>query len=272
LVQRIEPGRMMRWSDIDISFVPEDHPEIELSDRNLPFMVKLPIGWYKVAKTLIDNKASLNLIMRKTFIEMGLNLKDLISVHDTFHGIISEQSSISIRGIDLEVSYGIGDNKRKEVLMFDVATYDIRYNCILRRPFLLKFMAVIHTAYATLKMHDPTDVITIKAHQRDALACENMILTYARRFGEKASQDEAAKVAKTHDGSASFKSPVPKPPTIGSPRPPLAKTGAYGASTSNQQHVDQPMDGKKEEDDKEVPVNYSNLDKKLRISTGLGAK
>jgi hypothetical protein len=29
-----------------------------------------------VAKTLIDNKASLNLMMRKTFIKMGLNLAD----------------------------------------------------------------------------------------------------------------------------------------------------------------------------------------------------
>jgi hypothetical protein len=66
----------MRWSDVDISFEPEDHLETELTDRNLPFMVKLPIGRHKVAKTLIDNGASLNLIMRKTFIEMGLNLKD----------------------------------------------------------------------------------------------------------------------------------------------------------------------------------------------------
>jgi hypothetical protein len=40
-------------------------------------MVKLQIGRHKVAKTLIDNGASLNHIMRKTFIEMGLNLKDL---------------------------------------------------------------------------------------------------------------------------------------------------------------------------------------------------
>jgi hypothetical protein len=44
LAQRIEPGRRMRWSDVDISFESQDHPDIELSDRNLPFMVKLPIG------------------------------------------------------------------------------------------------------------------------------------------------------------------------------------------------------------------------------------
>jgi hypothetical protein len=32
LAQRIEPGRRMRWSDIDISFGPQDHPDTELSD------------------------------------------------------------------------------------------------------------------------------------------------------------------------------------------------------------------------------------------------
>jgi hypothetical protein len=73
---------------MDISFGLEDHLETELSDRNLPCVVKLSIGRYKVTKTLIDNRASLNLIMRKIFIEMGLNLKDLTPVHDMFHGVI----------------------------------------------------------------------------------------------------------------------------------------------------------------------------------------
>jgi hypothetical protein len=148
-------------------------------------MVKLPIGRHKVAETLIDNGASLHLIMRKTFIKMGLNLKDLTPVHDMFHGIIPGQSSTPVGRIDLEVSCGLGDNKHKEVLTFKIASFDIGYNCILRRPFLLKFMAVIHTAYDTLKMPDPMGVITIKGDQRDALACENVTLTHAGRFGKK---------------------------------------------------------------------------------------
>jgi hypothetical protein len=53
----------MRWSDIGISFGPEDYPDTELSDRNLPFVVKISIGRHKVAKTLIDRGASLNLIV-----------------------------------------------------------------------------------------------------------------------------------------------------------------------------------------------------------------
>jgi hypothetical protein len=60
------------------------------------------------------------------------------------------------------MSCGIGDNKRKEILTFEVASFEIGYNCILGRPFLLKFMAVIHTAYATMKMPDPKGIITIK--------------------------------------------------------------------------------------------------------------
>jgi hypothetical protein len=64
LAQHIEPDRKMKWSGVDILFRPEDHPTTELSNQNLPFMVKLLIRWHKVAKTLIDNGASLNLIMR----------------------------------------------------------------------------------------------------------------------------------------------------------------------------------------------------------------
>jgi hypothetical protein len=39
---------------------------------------------------LIDSGASLNLMMRKTFIEMGLNLAELTPVHVTFHEIIPD--------------------------------------------------------------------------------------------------------------------------------------------------------------------------------------
>jgi hypothetical protein len=177
---------MMKCSDVDISFRLEDHPDTELFERNLSFVAKVSIRRHKVAKTLIDNEDSLNLIMRKTFIEMGLNLSDLTPIHDTFHGVIPGQSSTVIGRIDLEVSSGTGDNKHKDMLMFEVASFDIGYNYILGRPFLLRFMAVIHTAYAMMKMSSPKGVITIKADQCDALACENATLTQTKLFSEKA--------------------------------------------------------------------------------------
>jgi hypothetical protein len=61
------------------------------------------------------------------------------------------------------VSCGSGDNKHREMLTFKVISFDIGYNYILGRPFLLKFMVVIHTTYATMKMYVPKGVIAIKA-------------------------------------------------------------------------------------------------------------
>jgi hypothetical protein len=273
LAQRIEAGRMMKWSDVGISFGPEDHLDIELSERNLTFVVKILIGWHKVAKTLIDSGASLNLMMRKTFIKMGLNLAELTPVHDTFHGIILGQSSTPIRHIDLEVSCGMRDNKRMEMLMFEVDNFDIGYNCIIGRPFLLKFMAIIHTTYTTIKMPGPKGVITIESDQCDVLACENAALSHAEWFGAKATEEQAVKVAKTHDVNTQSKSLVPKPPTSGTPRPPSAKKGTHVASGLNQLPTDlQVHDKKKGATNKEVLSNPSDLDKKLYISGNLEAK
>jgi hypothetical protein len=55
------------------------------------------------------------------------------------------------------------------MLTFEVRSFNIGYKCIMGRPFLLKFMTVIHTAYATMKMPGPKGVIMIKADQLDAL-------------------------------------------------------------------------------------------------------
>jgi hypothetical protein len=109
------------------------------------------------------------------------------------------------------------------MLTFEVASFDIGYNCILGRPFLLKFMAVIHTAYATIKMPCLREVITLKSDQRDALACEIAALTHAGRFGEKDVQRLAAKVAKTHGGGTPAKIVTPGPSAGDTPEMLVAK-------------------------------------------------
>jgi hypothetical protein len=275
LAQQIEPGRRMRWSDDYITFGPEDHPITELSERNLPLIVKIPIGRHKVAKTLIDNGASLNLIMRKTFIEMGLNLSDLTPVHDTFHEIIPGQASTPIGCIDLEVSYGTRENKRREMLMFDVANFNIGYNCIIGRPFLLKFMAVIHTAYAIIKMHGPMGIITLKSDQRVALACENATLTHVGRYGKEEVQKLAANVAKTHGGGTPAKTVTPGPSAGDTSKMHVAKQKQSMTVTlaSTQRTTDQLVaDEGKRTTDKEIQVDPTDADKKLCISTELEAK
>jgi hypothetical protein len=274
LAQHIEPGRRMKWSDDYITFGPEDHPVTELSERNLLLVVKILIGRHKVAKTLIDSGASLNLIMR-TFIEMGLNLSDLTLVLATFHGVIPGQASTPIGRINLEVSCGTGENKRREILTFKVASFDIGYNCILGRSFLLKFMAVIRTAYATVKMPGPRGVITLKSDPRDALACENASLTHARKFDKEEAQKLAAKVAKTHGGGTPAKTVMLGSSAGGTSKAPVAKQkqGMTVTPASTQRATDQLVtDEKKGATDKEIQVDPTDTDKKLRISVELEAK
>jgi hypothetical protein len=217
-----------------------------------------------VAKTLIDSGASLNLMMMKTFIEMSLNLVNLTPVHDTFHGIILGQSSTPIGRIDLKVSCGTGENKRREMLTFEVASFDIGYNCILGRLFLLKFMAAIHTAYATIKMLGLKGIIILKSDQHDALACENAALTHAGWFDEKKAQELAVKVAKAHGGSAPIGTTTSKPLAVGTHRPPLEKKNTFVGAMSNQPSADQAVDDKKK--------GVLDTNKKLRLGTELEAK
>jgi hypothetical protein len=222
---------------------------------------------------MIDSGTSLNLLMRRTFIEMGLSSADLTPVQDIFHGIIPGQSSTPIECIDLEVSCGSGENKRRETLTFEVASFDIGYNCILGGPFLLKFMAVIHTAYATIKMPGPKGVITLKSDQRDAVACEKAALTHAGKFNNKEAQDLAVKMARIQQGNTPSRIATPGSAAGGTPRPITSKKGITMASPSNQPAANQlAAEDKKGATNKEVAVDPNNTDKKLRISTELDAK
>jgi hypothetical protein len=72
-------------------------------------------------------------------------------------------------------------------------------------------MAVIHTAYATVKMPTPRGVITLKSDQCDALACESIALSHAGRFDKEEVQKLATKVAKTHRGGTPAKTVTPGP-------------------------------------------------------------
>jgi hypothetical protein len=175
--------------------------------------------------------------------------------------------------IDLEVSCGSGENKRRETLTFEVASFDIGYNCILGRPFLLKFMAVIHMTYATIKMPGQKGVITLKLDQRDAIACENAALTHAGKFGNKEAHDLAVKMARIQQENTPSRIVTPGSAAGGTPRPITSTKGITMASPSNQLAANQlAAEDKKGATDKEVTVDPNNTDKKLHISTELDVK
>jgi hypothetical protein len=178
-----------------------------------------------------------------------------------------------IERIDLEVSCGSGENKHREMLTFKVASFDISYNCILGRPFLLKFMTVIHTAYATIKMPGPKGIITLTSDHRDAIACENVALTQAGKFGNKEAQDLAIKMAKIPQGNTPSRIATLVSAAEGTSQPVTLTKGTTVASPSNQPTANQLVaEDKKRATYKEVTVDPNHADKKLHISTELDPK
>jgi hypothetical protein len=149
------------------------------------------------------------------------------------------------------------------MLTFEVARFDIGYNCILGRPFLLKFMAVIHTTYAIIKMLGPRGIITLTSDHQDAIACESVALTQAGKFGNKEAQYLVVKMAKVPQENTSSRIAMPA----------LLTKGITVASPSKHPAANQlAAEDKKGATDKEVAVDPNHADKKLRISTELDPK
>jgi hypothetical protein len=159
------------------------------------------------------------------------------------------------------------------MLTFVVASFNIRYNYILGRPFLLRFMAVIRTTYSTIKIPGPRGVIILKLDQCNALACENATLTDAGRFSKKEVQNLVAKVAKTHGGGTSTRTVMPGPVVGDTLKMHVAKKGTTVTPTSIQRTTDQLVAvERKGAVDREMQVDPSDDDKKLCISMELEAK
>ena len=71
----------------------------------------------------------------------------------------------------MPVTFGTPENYRTEFLRFKVARFDCRYNAIIDRPGLVKFMAILHYSYMILKMSGPQGIITMCADFQGAAEC-----------------------------------------------------------------------------------------------------
>jgi hypothetical protein len=71
----------------------------------------------------------------------------------------------------MPVTFGTPENYRTEFLRFEVVSFDCRYNAIIGRPGLAKFMAIPHYSYMILKMPGPQGIIIVRADFEGATEC-----------------------------------------------------------------------------------------------------
>jgi hypothetical protein len=71
----------------------------------------------------------------------------------------------------MHVTFGTPGNYRTEFLRFEVASFNCRYNAIIGRPGLAKFMAIPHYSYMILKMLGPQRIIIVHADFQGTTEC-----------------------------------------------------------------------------------------------------
>jgi hypothetical protein len=110
---------------------------------------------------------------------LGVALKELHESDTPFFGIVPTEGEYPLGHIYMPVTFGTPENYRTEFLRFEVASFDCKYNAIIGRLGLAKFMAIPHYSYMILKMPGPQGIITVRADFQGAAGCFRVAIQVA---------------------------------------------------------------------------------------------
>jgi hypothetical protein len=124
-----------------------------------------------VKKVLVDGGSSINVTFPRTLLALGVPLKDLTESDTPFFGIVPTKGEYPLGHIYMLVTFGTPENYKTEFLRFEVAHFYCRYNAIIGRPGLAKFMAIPHYSYMILKIRGPQGIITVRVDFQGTAEC-----------------------------------------------------------------------------------------------------
>lgn len=162
----------LKWSEVPITFSRADHPDYIPRPGRYPLVLSPTVAQARLGRVLIDGGSCLNIILAKTFSELGIPHSDLRPSRAPFHGMIPGTQALPLGQIALPVTFGTRENFRTETVTFEVADFETSYHAILGRPALAKFMAVPHYTYMMLKMPAPNGVLSLRADVKTSFSCD----------------------------------------------------------------------------------------------------
>jgi hypothetical protein len=149
------PPAPYRWSKHPIAFTRADQWLNFDHLGKYPLLVNPVIRESRVKKVLVDGGSSINVTFPRTLQGLGVPLKELHESDTPFFGIVPTEGEYPLGHIYMPVTFRTPEDYRTEFLRFEVANFDCRYNTIIGRPGLAKFMAIPHYTYMILKMPGP---------------------------------------------------------------------------------------------------------------------
>jgi hypothetical protein len=134
----------------------ENKRQQKLNDRQILVATTGPPAPYQWSEHPITfTRADQWLNFPRTLQGLGVHLKELHESDTPFFGIVPTEGEYPLGHIYMAVTFGTPENYRTLFLRFEVANFDCRYNTIIERPGLAKFMAIPHYTYMILKMLGP---------------------------------------------------------------------------------------------------------------------
>jgi hypothetical protein len=173
----------LRWSNQSIRFSRLDHPRKVPRAGHAPMVLKAQIGGYDIERVFMDACSGINLIYARTLKAMSISLEWLKPTDCSFHRIVLGSANHPLWKIELDVCFGDSDNFRREKLEFEVMDWPSQYHVIMGRPAFVKFMAVPHYVYLTLKIPGPKGNITVQGSFKVSNTCDKEFNRMAQTFG-----------------------------------------------------------------------------------------
>ena len=148
-----------------------------------PLVITIPIGPATVHKVLVDNGSSVNILFKKAFDQMNLEIKDLKPCQGWIRGF-NGASTAPMGYVELPVTLGEGERQRVRILPFVVLDVESPYNAFLGRPALAKFRACIAPWCLLLKFPTEAGIGIVRGDQVAARACYVAELKLLRNGGD----------------------------------------------------------------------------------------
>jgi hypothetical protein len=124
-------SKYLKWSKVPITFDCSDHLDFVTKMGRYPLIVSPILKDVKLNLVLLDGGSSLNILLLKTFNQIGLSRSLLRPSRASFHGIVPGAAMTPIGQISLPVTFGTQENFCTETIQFEVTDFETAYNIFL---------------------------------------------------------------------------------------------------------------------------------------------
>lgn len=142
-----------------------------VSNEELPLVIVVAIQDHGIARCLVNEGSSVNILYQDAFEKLGLKEENLKPYEDTDLHSFNKTSTRPWGYVTLSVTFREEMDERTFETLFLVVLVVSIYNCILGRPTLAALDAVTSMVHLKMKCHNRNgDVATIYAHLKAAEA------------------------------------------------------------------------------------------------------